>query len=390
MDNKLSIVHLVPALTKGGAERVVVDLANATACNDHAVSVVAFWKVDEKVLRNQLSPNIRVIYMSERKLSFPLRIALSVVWLVQNSAWLRKQDVIHCHLTSAEILGTLLYILPQWLFGPRPAIVETCHAVGMPIPRQLRAFHAVMCKRRDGLALIADDPFWSKFITRNRKLLVRKIQNGIETPIGPAETERVLAYCQKVNIPDTARRIIGSVGQFRPERRPKFFAEVFLDILQRADPDVHILMCGDGSELEDVRQLVAKAGFADRFTLPGMLNEPRLALSTMQLYLTLNVGETTGIAALEAAFCGVPIVAWQADPQYLSKPNDWIWSSSNKVEIVDKVLSLLSDQKSKDILKKKQHSYALSKFSAATMAKSYEALYFEAIFRHGQITPRTR
>ena len=42
----MNIVHVVPALTKGGAERVAVELANHAVGSGHKVTLIAGWSVD--------------------------------------------------------------------------------------------------------------------------------------------------------------------------------------------------------------------------------------------------------------------------------------------------------------------------------------------------------
>ena len=64
-ETHLNIAHIVPALTKGGAERVAVDLANCSARDGHSVSLIVGWKVDAELLFERLDPKINVIYISD-------------------------------------------------------------------------------------------------------------------------------------------------------------------------------------------------------------------------------------------------------------------------------------------------------------------------------------
>lgn len=131
MTDVLRIVHMLPALTKGGAERVAVDLANASARAGHRVTLVVGWKVDELVLRVRLHPDIRVIYMTETPVGKLQRYRAGFGWLQANRAWLAAQDVLHLHLTHAAVLGTILYALRALSRAKIPAVTETYHSVGM-------------------------------------------------------------------------------------------------------------------------------------------------------------------------------------------------------------------------------------------------------------------
>lgn len=375
MNDTLRIVHMLPSLIKGGAERVVVDLANASARAGHHVTVVAGWKVDEQVLRYRMDPEVRLIYMTETPGGRLHRYRTGLGWTLENRGWLSQQDVLHLHLTQAAVLGTILSTFRLLDRGPSPAIIETYHAVGMKIPDSLRAFHAWNCRRRDAIAVMALDSFWSEFIARNSSLITEMIPNGVDTPVGPAPDNDVRTYLDSIGVPRSAKRIIGTVGQFRADRQPQALARVLIDVLRQMPDDVHALMCGSGPELDKVRRLVADAGFSGRFTLPGLVNQPRLAMSAMSLYLTLNVGTITGIAALEATFCAVPVIALQLDPGHEPNDDDWIWSSSVPEALSQRTISLLIKPKELISLGARQHAYAIAKYSVGTMYRRYVSLY---------------
>ena len=379
MSAALNIVHMIPALTKGGAERVAVDLANASVRDGHCVTLIACWKVDEQVLRVRLAPEIRVVYMTEVRGGRLLRYFAGLRWMLKNRRWLAEQDVLHLHLTQPATLGTLFHALRSLGWGTGPAIIETYHAVGMKVPQRMRAFHAWNCRRRDAIALMALDPYWRDFSARNPQLVCELIPNGVDAPVGAAPDESVRADLDEVGVPQRAIRIIGSVGQFRADRQPLTIARILIGVLKQTSDDVHALMCGSGPELERVRALVETEGLEKRFTLPGVVNEPRVAMSAMSLYLTINVGDITGSAALEAAFSSVPIVALQFNANCKPVANDWIWSSAVPDTICNRILELLAAPEKLTCIADKQHAHAIAEYSVDRMHGRYIALYRRAL-----------
>lgn len=379
MSDTLRIVHMLPALTKGGAERVAVDLANSSARAGHQVTVVAGWKVDEQVLRNRLDREVDVIYMTEKPGGKLQRYSAGLGWVFTNQAWLSRHDVLHLHLTQAAVLGTVLYAIRKLRRATGPAIVETYHSVGMAIPNRLRAFHAWNCRRRDAIALMALDPYWRDFIARNPALAVDLIPNGIDAPVGAAPEDEVRAYLDRTGVPRSATQIVGTVGQFRAERQPQTLARILIDVLRQTPNDVHALMCGSGTELDAVRQLVVDAGMSARFTLPGVVNEPRLAMSAISIYLTLNVGPHTGIAALEAALCGSALVGLQTHPGRPIAESDWIWSSDTPSIVAKHILELLGDGPKTAQIVEKQRDFVNRHHSMERVHLRYLRLYDRAI-----------
>jgi glycosyltransferase involved in cell wall biosynthesis len=375
----LNITHIVPSLSKGGAERVVVDLANSAVRDGHAVTVVAGWRVDDHLLRTRLDPAVRVVYMSQVRRGIIGRYVVGMGWVFLNRNWLTSEDIVHVHLTHASVLGTLIQGLRGLTRSEKPSVVETYHSVGMTIPNLLRAFHAWNCRRRDALALMALDPYWAGFKARHAELSVQLIPNGVDAPVGPAPSGEVRAYCNEIGIRSGTKRVIGTVGQFRPSRQPRKVASILLDVLKRTPEDVHALMCGAGQEHDAVRAMVEAEGMLHRFTLPGMVKEPRIAMSSMSLYVSVNVGQITGIAALEAAFCGVPVVALQMDRSSTRDDDDWIWTSTNPHEISDHIVTMLSDHTKLMETGARQQQLAISRHSVASMHQRYLNLYRNAV-----------
>jgi hypothetical protein len=145
----MKIVHLLPALTKGGGERMAVDLANAAAAAGHQVTVIAGYPVDPALLRDSLGESVDVRYVSRTR-SGRLRNYLDgVLWLQRNASWLADQDVLHCLLTYGAVMGALARLFRRLRRRERPAIVETYHGVGCFVPAASRWFHLPSGHSRD-------------------------------------------------------------------------------------------------------------------------------------------------------------------------------------------------------------------------------------------------
>ena len=67
-----SIVHLIPGLTKGGAERVVIELANSFSSQGCSVSIVAICNFDKKLIPSILHSNVNIIYINSLPMILPI------------------------------------------------------------------------------------------------------------------------------------------------------------------------------------------------------------------------------------------------------------------------------------------------------------------------------
>lgn len=106
MMQKTKIIHFIGALTKGGAERFVVDLCNELATDEqydiHLVSISENDPVESFV--NDIHPDV-TYFSFEKGKGFSLSIFLKL------STWLENEepDIVHSHLNSFEYLS--LYFL---------------------------------------------------------------------------------------------------------------------------------------------------------------------------------------------------------------------------------------------------------------------------------------
>jgi glycosyltransferase involved in cell wall biosynthesis len=373
----MKIVHVLPALTKGGAERVAVELANHAAASGHQVTVLPAVPWPAHLLADRLRPEVTLRFIQPNGRHWRQSYSRLVPWMLRNRRWLLDQDIVHCHLTIGAVFGTLLQAMRR-LFGRRtPAVVETYHAVGMAIPESSRAGHALLLATRDGAALMAEDAYWKRFVAAHPGKLFRIIPNGIAPPPPPRASA---AYKGAAAIPKGAF-VVGSVGRLVRDRRPDLLLEAFARLSAVTERDVHLLLAGDGPERTQLAEGARALGLAERVHLPGLAVDPGEPLALIDLYLTVNVGAVTGIAALEAAFSGLPIVAVQLDQTYAGGPDDWIWSSRDPLEVGDKAAALVGDPKAVSALARTQQAHARAHHSIEAMAAAYEALYRDALAR---------
>ena len=95
------------------------------------------------------------------------------------------------------------------------------------------------------------------------------------------------------------------------DRQPWMYLPVFGEIAREFGTDVHFLIAGGGGELDRMRALSVDQRLVEQVPFPGEVNEPMKALSAMDLYISINVGPITGLAGMEAASFGLPVIAMQ-------------------------------------------------------------------------------
>lgn len=373
----MSIVHVIPALTRGGAERVAIDLANAAADRGDSVSIVtAVAQAGD--LRDQLRAGIEVRHVHARGSVWASYLRL-LPWLVRNRRWIMAQDVIHCHLTFGALFGTLVRMMRAARKAATPALVETYHAVGMPIRNVDRALHAWLLGGRDAVALMALDDYWTRQMDRAR-VPVMVIPNGVNSPRPPSATA-MADYRKHLGLPDDAL-IVGTVSRLAPERRPRMVLEIFARVAALVGDRAAFLIAGEGPERDQLELDLDRLGLRGRVSLPGLAREPALAFAAIDCYLTLNVGPISGVAGLEAAASGVPVVGYQLRDDYDGHA-DWIWSSDDIDAVAGRLAALVNDPEECQRLAERQQRQVGETMTVAAMTDAYQRLYETALERRG-------
>lgn len=373
----MKITHVILAMSKGGAERVTVDLANASAVAGHEVSIVLAFPLDPGILQKDLDRRIKIHFVSERQLGLQNYLAIPA-WIMRNRDWLFEQDLIHCHLTFGLVFGSLVQLVRTIRAAARPKVIETYHATGTREGYVKRAFHRALLKRRDAVVLVALDDYWSNFARSSGLRRVELIPNGVSDPRLRPHGNDDLWYRAELGISNEAF-VIGSISRLAPEREPERFIEVFARFIKLWDSDSHLLLAGDGPERKNLEKLVVDRGLQGRVIFVGEVQSPIGFLGLLDLYLSLSVRGLTGIAGLEATFARLPIVSIQADPDYKTGPMDWFWSSSDLSEVAAKIADLARAPRQRLALGAFQSQCVCSLYALENMANSYLRLYEETL-----------
>lgn len=376
----MKIVHVLPALTKGGGERVMAELAGHATRSGHDVTVIAACPVDPSLLQDDLDDAIDVRFVRPSPKPKVLWYLTALIWIWKERYWLSKQEVIHAHMTYGSFFCTVFSLYLKLFKVDGPVLVETCHSAGAPLSFFRRKFNEAMMKRRDAFAIIAEDDHWKSFSAGNPDIPSRVILNGVvdptKSPITEVESEK---YRESLR-PMIGREefVVGTIGMLRADRQPWLFVPIFAQIAKEC-PNVRFIFVGGGEEYGHLKRLFEDSGIMDKVILTGTENDTRYPLSLMNLYISLNVGPVTGLAGMEACMAGVPLIGLQWIPDYAVREDDWIWSSVKQEEVASKAVELIKSDSQRRYLKERQFDHLVTNLSVDAMASAYYGLYQSAI-----------
>ncbi|MBR0480786.1 glycosyltransferase [Candidatus Saccharibacteria bacterium] len=148
-------------------------------------------------------------------------------------------------------------------------------------------------------------------IPKNRKKFkvpVEALSNGVDlTAFHPGKCPKEIL--EKYQIEPKRRRMI-YVGRVDPEKSISIVVQAFAQVLKKL-PDVEFLIVGDGTDRENLEDLVRALKITDNVRFLGRVLPPDLQelYKTGLFFATASETETQGIVLIEAAATGLPLIA---------------------------------------------------------------------------------
>ena len=104
-------------------------------------------------------------------------------------------------------------------------------------------------------------------------------------------------------------KVVTVLGRITMQKGPEYFVEAAALVLQRTR-NIRFCMAGSGDMMNDMINMVAARGIADRFHFPGFMRGKQVyeAFADSDVYVMPSVSEPFGISPLEAMQCGVPSI----------------------------------------------------------------------------------
>lgn len=104
-------------------------------------------------------------------------------------------------------------------------------------------------------------------------------------------------------------KVVTFLGRITMQKGPEYFVEAAAKVLARTSR-VRFVMAGSGDKMDEMVNLVAERGIADKFHFTGFLKGKQVyeMLAASDVYIMPSVSEPFGISPLEAMQMGVPSI----------------------------------------------------------------------------------
>jgi N-acetyl-alpha-D-glucosaminyl L-malate synthase BshA len=189
------------------------------------------------------------------------------------------------------------------------------------------------------------------------------------------------ARLRPVREPGRLQPRIVHVSNFRPVKEPERMARVFVRAC--AEVDAELWLVGDGERMPNVRRILAEGGVAHRVRSFGLTPHVERILPRADLLVLTSRAESFGLVALEAAACGVPVLAPRVGglPEVvLDGKTGRLFEPRDEAGAAGLVVEILGDPAAAESLGRAGVAWA-ARFGRDAVVDRYERLYRRVLAR---------
>lgn len=290
---KLKILHIIPNLGIGGAEKFVIQLSNEQSASANVVICCLFDLTEAMYRTNEINPNIKIITLGKKN-GFDKDIFFKIYQLIREE----RPQVIHTHLRA------LIYtILPALSLG-----IPTFHTTHNLAEREeenpkIRIIYKIVFNYFKFFPVAISPAVLNSIRNIYGKQFNTCIFNGIP-PAEPTSKQNIVkaeiaAYKSNINT-----RVFIHVGRLGYQKNQEMLISVFQRLINENN-NVLLLIIGEDTTSDQSTYLTISSRTNSRIYLLGVRNNISDYLLNADGFCLSSRYEGLPIALLEAFSCGL-------------------------------------------------------------------------------------
>lgn len=368
IDKKKHICLFIPLLHTGGAEKVIISIANWLASRDIVVDLVLLRK--EGVLLKEVSPDVNIFFLgSKRLLSSPPKLF--------NYLRLRKPTV----LLSATTFVNIVAVFTSWISFSSTRIVVTEHSnIDMSVQDQSKnfsMFFELMIKflMRFFYKKASNIITVSKGSANSLSKYINIDINKICVIYNPIYTEDMMKLSfSKMNHPWFSCKktpLVLAVGRLC--RAKGFDTLINAFHIVKKSRNARLVILGEGSHREQLETQISNLDLNNDVSLFGQVENPFAYMRNSDLFILSSRWEGFGNVLVEAMACETPIISTNCfyGPSEILEDGKWgkLVEVDNPQELAKGIIEELDKKHQSNLSRAKE-------FSTDIACESYYSVCF--------------
>lgn len=357
MSKKIKVLHLLPNLSDGGAEKVCHDILVNLDKNKFECFLLLFKENNkgEEKRKNLIKNNVKIISLNKKFIIDPLNI-FKIISKIKKY----KPHIIHSH------LGGDIYAAFSSFFIKKTILISTEHNINLTERKINRYFKSFFQKRFNQIIAV------SSVVMSDAKKRYKIADNNISVIYNGID----INYFKNIKPKQEKDKIIiGAMGRLSKQKN---FETLIKAMSLIKNKNVKLLMAGDGELKNNLKRLRDELNLENRIKFLG-LSDNKKFYNQIDIFVIPSLWEGLGLVAIEAAASRKIIIASQIKALEEVLTNDYklFFNKNNKYELAEKIDYTISNIEKNEIkeLVNKNYLRVKNKFSIFEMIQKYQKLY---------------
>lgn len=364
MEKKIKILHILPSLTRGGAEKVCYDILSNLNREKFFPSLILFKDNQEGIKWKKDLKDLNIPFSSYNK---KYLFDIYNFWQIYKEIKKINPDIVHTHL-GADIYGRIA----AYLAGVK-IIISTEHNINVSekkIIGWLKKITSYMATKVFAVSQAVKDNAILRYKLGSNKVAV--IYNGVDTDyFFPTEKEKEINHNRDI--------IIGGMGRLSRQKGFSILIEAAKNIKHK---NYKIIIAGQGELELDLKKQINTYGLQDKVILEGKV-EARSFLNKIDIFVFPSLWEGLGIALLEAAAMKKVIIASKTGgiKEIITSDSGFLFQPGDADGLANKINYVISNLDKEEITSRVEKARKLveNRFSLKKMVSDY-TLWYENLF----------
>lgn len=367
---KIRVLHVIPSLATGGAERLVVNLLKALDKNKFEVAACSLYSETGTPFVQELKQHGIPVYCLGKHKGLDLRMMPRLYRLFRTF----KPDIVHTH------LSVLRYVLLPAALCRIPARFHTVHNIAQKELDDVgKVVHHLAFHMRKVVPISI-----SQEVARTMRILYNAqtpiIYNGIpvEQFQGPEGTRSFRRNKEGLKKSDV---VFLHVGRFSLQKNHRLLIEAFEQAIKKSS-DLKLLLVGDNELRSDIEKLVKEKYLDQSIRFLGLRQDIPELLTACDIFVLSSDWEGLPMTILEAMAAGRPVIATAVGgvPELVKNGATGLLVPAQNARALSQAMVRLANSPSlRKTMGEQGQKRVLERFDINLIAKQYERLYLETL-----------